>query len=94
VMEYGQESLEAPEEEQRFNALLWATGRRRWSLSNGAQEWAAFEEPESEGEWDLVAVEVIDQEYPITDGGEPPVVVELDESGAGLDPPPDRGDPD
>ena len=91
VMEYGQNSLEAPEEEQRFNALLWATGRRRWSLSNGAQEWAAFEPPESEGEWDLVAVEVQDQEYPIRDGGEPVVMLDLDDSAAGFDPPPDRG---
>lgn len=91
VMEYGQEALDAPEHEQRFDALLWATGRRRWSLSNGAQEWAAFEAPEAEGEWELTKIEVRDTEYPIRDGGEPVVMLELDESGAGLDPPPDRG---
>ena len=93
VMEYGQEALEASEEEQRFNALLWATGRRRWSLSSGAQEWAAFEAPEHGGEWELSKIEVRGAEYPIRDGGEPPVRLELDESGAGLDPPPDRGGP-
>jgi hypothetical protein len=93
VMEYGQEALDADEHVQRFNALLWATGRRRWSLSSGAQEWAAFEEPEAPGEWELTKIEVRDAEYPIRDGGEPVVMRELPESGAGLDPPPDRGGP-
>lgn len=93
VMNYGDDPLKADESEQKFNALLWATGRRRWSLSDGAQEWASFEAPPSEGEWKLTAVEVVDSEYPIQGGGEPVLMLPLDESGAGLDPPPDRGGP-
>lgn len=91
VMNYGEEALDAPENEQRFNALLWATGRRRWSLSAGAQEWAAFEPPEHAGEWELTKIEVRGTEYGIRDGGEPVLRFELGDEGAGLDPPPDRG---
>lgn len=90
VMNYGEEALDAEEHEQRFDALLWATGRRRWSLSSGAQEWAAFEPPERPGEWELTKIEVRGTEYPIRDGGEPVVRYELGEGGAGLDPPPRR----
>lgn len=93
VMDYGENALEAEEHEQRFNALLWATGRRRWSMSDGAQTWAAFEEPEHVGEWELTKVEVRGAQYPISDGGEPALMLELDGSGAGLDPPPDRAGP-
>ena len=91
VMSWGEDAIEAPEHEQRFDALLWATGRRRWSMSDGAQEWAAFEEPEAEGEWELTKIEVRGAEYPIRDGGEPVTMLDLDDSAAGKDPPPDRG---
>jgi hypothetical protein len=93
VMQYGQEALDAPENEQRFNALLWATGRRRWSLSSGAQEWAAFEVEPAEDDWELTRIEVRGTEYGIRDGGEPVVRMELGDESAGLDPPPMRDGP-
>lgn len=91
VMDWGEGALDAEEHEQRFNALLWATGRRRWSMSDGAQEWAAFEGPEAAGEWELTKIEVRGAEYPIRDGAEPVERYELGDSAAGKDPPPDRG---
>lgn len=91
VMNYGEESLEADENVQRFNALLWATGRRRWSFSSGAQAWAAFEREPPEDEWELCRIEVRGSEYPIEEGGSRVLMMELGTAGAGLDPPPDRG---
>lgn len=91
VMNYGEDALEGEEHEQRFNALLWATGRRRWSLSAGAQEWAAFEPPESVGDWEMVAVEIRGAKYDVSPKSNTTVFLDLDESGSGLDPPPDRG---
>jgi len=40
---YGDGPLEAAENVQMANALLWATGRQRWRPSNGAQEYMAAE---------------------------------------------------
>lgn len=92
VMKWGEDALEAPEYVQRFNALLWATGRRRWSVSQGAQEFMAFSPPASGDNrvWELVALEVRGAEYPIRDGGEPVVYLSLGDRGRGLDPPPVR----
>lgn len=93
VMSWGEEALEAPENVQKFHALMWATGRRRWSLSSGAQSWAAFDGPPTAGTWELTHIEVRGAEYPVEDGGSGVLRRTLDKSGAGLDPPPDRGGP-
>lgn len=53
---YDGDPLDAPDHIQRFNALLWATGRQRWRPSNGAQEYMAFDPPEPTGLWELVGV--------------------------------------
>lgn len=93
-MEWGEDALEAPEKVQKFNALLWATSRRRWSASSGARSWAASPETAPpEKEWELVAVEIDGEEFPIESGGGEVARRSLDESAAGLDPPPDRGPP-
>lgn len=55
---YGGDPLDAPEHVQRFNALLWATGRQRWRPSNGAQEYMSYDPPDPvpDQEWTLVGV--------------------------------------
>lgn len=94
LMEWGEEALEAPEHVQRFNALLWATERRRWSASGGAREWAASPEREAPAlDWSLTHVEVGDQRHPVEDGGGEVVKLPLGDAAAGVDPPPDRGGP-
>jgi hypothetical protein len=93
LMEWGEEALEAPEHVQRFNALLWATERRRWSLSSGAQEWAAFDGESAEDAlpWEMTHIEVRNERFPIEKGGGEIVRLTLSANGGGLDPPPDRG---
>ena len=90
LMKYDEEPLEAPEHIQRFHALLWATGRRRWSVSAGAQEMMAWEPPEGESGWvwELTHIEVRSALYPLESGGDGVVMIALDDSAAGLDPPP------
>lgn len=88
LMDWGQEPQEAPEHIQRFNALLWASGRRRWSLSQGAQEWARCPEPEPEGEWELTHIEVYGDRFPVKDKGG--VNLRKIPGSPGLDPPPQR----
>jgi hypothetical protein len=71
---YGDDDpLDAPEHVQAANALLWATGRQRWRPSNGAQEYMAYEPPESVGDWSLVGID---------DGEE---VIPADGTGGGVD---------
>lgn len=92
VMKYGEEALEAPEHVQRFNALLWATGTRRWSVSNGAQDFMQFEGCETGTDWEyeMTHVEVGTERYPVEKGGGEVLMLELPPSGAGLDPPPEK----
>ena len=92
LMKWGEEPLDAPEHVQRFNALLWATGTRRWSVSNGAQEYMSFEPPEHESEYvyELTHIDVGTERYPIERGGGDVLMLELDHSAAGVDPPPVR----
>jgi len=55
--EYGHDPLEAPEERQMMLAVLWATNKRYWRPSDGAQEFMTFEPDESpEGEWELIGL--------------------------------------
>jgi hypothetical protein len=81
---YGDDDpLDAPEHVQAANALLWATEKRRWRPSNGAQQYMATEPRDSESEWDLVGIdrdgEVIDVDP--EDGG-------VDRFTTSTDPPP------
>jgi hypothetical protein len=91
LMEWGEEAMEAPENVQRFNALLWSTGRRRWSASGGARSWASSpERGEPELAWELTHLEVRDQRHPIEDGGGEVMMRRLGDAAAGKDPPPVR----
>lgn len=55
---YGDDDpLEEPEHVQASNALLWATNRQRWRPCQTAQEFMAYEPPETDGEWTLVGIE-------------------------------------
>ena len=54
---YGDDPLDAPEQQQMANAVLWATGRQRWRPSQGAQQYMKTNAGESLGDWELVAVE-------------------------------------
>ena len=54
---YGEAPTEAPEHIQMANAVLWATGKRRWRPSNGAQAYmAAKRKSDSLDTWELVAI--------------------------------------
>jgi hypothetical protein len=71
---YGDDDpLDAPEHVQAANALLWATGRQRWRPSNGAQQYMAYDPPETAAEWRLVGID---------DGDE---VIPADGTGGGVD---------
>lgn len=91
VMKYGEDPLDAPEHVQRFNALLWATGRRRWSVSQGAQEYMTLDLDEQDDleQWHLTHFEIRGERFPNYERGEGAVMMEITE-GAGLDPPPVR----
>lgn len=55
---YGDDDpLDAPEHVQASNALLWMTGRQRWRPSNGAQQYMAYDAPETDVEWRLIGIE-------------------------------------
>ena len=55
---YGDDDpVDAPEHVQASNALLWATGKRRWRPSNGAQQYMKTEPKEPDSEWELVGIE-------------------------------------
>jgi hypothetical protein len=49
--------LDEPEHVQAANAVLWATGKQRWRPSNGAQQYMAADDRESDAEWSLIGVE-------------------------------------
>lgn len=54
---YGEEPTEAPGHVQRSNTVLWATGKRRWRPSNGAQSYMATNRSENPlSDWELVAI--------------------------------------
>jgi hypothetical protein len=53
-----EDPLEQPDHVQAANALLWATQRRRWRPSNGAQEYMKQEKGDDEvTEWTPIGVE-------------------------------------
>jgi hypothetical protein len=53
--EYGHDPLEAPEERQMMYALLWATNKRYWRPSDGAQRHMTLDDDPG-GEWSLVGL--------------------------------------
>jgi hypothetical protein len=60
---YGDDPLDEEEKVQMSNAVLWATGRRRWRPSNGAQRYMRTNRGETDSEWSLVGVEDGDGEF-------------------------------
>jgi len=91
---YGDEALEAPDHQQMANAVLWATGKRRWRPSMGAQEYMATNRGDDEGvsEWELVGIkdETGDvHEVPEGAGGVSRFTTDYDALDLGDDPPPD-----
>ncbi|QCS40802.1 hypothetical protein FEJ81_00010 (plasmid) [Natrinema versiforme] len=68
---YGEDPTEAPEHVQKSNAVLWATGKRRWRPSQGAQEYMATNRSDPVlSDWELVAIEDGDgEEYDVSGAG-------------------------
>jgi hypothetical protein len=55
---YGDDDpLEEPEHVQAANALLWATNRQRWRPCSTAQQFMAYDPPETDTEWSLIGIE-------------------------------------
>jgi hypothetical protein len=54
--EYGHDPLQAPEERQMMYAVLWATNKRYWRPSNGAQQHMTLDLEPAEGEWELIGL--------------------------------------
>lgn len=52
--EYAHDPLDAPEQRQMMLALLWATNKRYWRPSDGAQTYMKCDEEGSEEEWTLL----------------------------------------
>lgn len=66
--EYGHDPLDAPMERQMMYAVLWATNKRYWRPSDGAQSHMALDY-EVEGDWSLVGIrDGIDGELREVDG--------------------------
>jgi len=67
---YGDDPLDAPDQQQMANAVLWATGKQRWRPSNGAQSYmAAFSSDDDGTQWELVGVRSGTEYYPAVSSG-------------------------
>lgn len=67
---YGDDPLDAPPKQQMANAMLWATGRRRWRPSDGAQSYMATESSDEDSPWEAVAIRNAEgDEFEISDDG-------------------------
>mgnify|MGYP006277449519 CR=1 FL=1 len=67
---YGDDPLDAPDHQQKANAVLWATGRQRWRPSQGAQEYMATNRGEEVSTWEFVGIEDGEGEvHECTNGG-------------------------
>lgn len=93
--DYRSDPLEAPEHEQAANAILWATQRRQTGASKRLRDFMQADEPETDSEWELVAIVDGDGEERPVDGRQGGGV-ETEETvvkwGGGPGPP-DRGGP-
>lgn len=81
---YGDDPIDEDEVVQMANAVLWATERRRWRPSAGAQEYMATNRGEGSSEWSLVGIRDGEGEYHDVPGGGGGV----DRFTTGFDPPP------
>jgi len=90
---FGDDPLDAPDHQQAANAVLWATGRRRWRPSQGAQEYMATNRQEKASEWEFVGIEDKngDVHEVSSGGGVERMTTTTDTVDADLDPPPDDG---
>lgn len=88
---YSGDPLDAPEQQQMADAVLWLTGRQRWRPSNGAQQYMAQEESDEITEWEFVGVEDGDGEiHEVESGGGVTRIVTRRVARSSLDsPPPD-----
>jgi hypothetical protein len=69
---YGDDPLAADEHVQQSNAVLWATGRRRWRPSMGAQRYMSRKYSrgdEDSSPWCLVAIRDGDEEHEVNSTG-------------------------
>lgn len=67
---YGDDPLDLPEHRQMANAVLWATGRRRFQPDADARQFTRYD-PESSGEpgeWEMVAYAVDGEEVAVDPG--------------------------
>jgi hypothetical protein len=60
---YSGDPLDEPEKVQMSNTVLWATGRRRWRPSNGAQAYMSTNRSDGPALWSLVGIEDGEGEY-------------------------------
>lgn len=86
---YGDDDpLDEPEHVQASNTVLWATNRQRWRPCQTAQQFMAYDPPETDGEWRLVGIEKDGELIPCdgSSGG-------VDTFTTTTDPPPGRSAP-
>jgi hypothetical protein len=87
---YGDDALDAPDQQQMSNAVVWATGKRRWQPSQGAQSYMATNRSDDVSLWEFVGIEDGDGE--IHEGAAGGTVTTLETATDVRDhPPPDRG---
>lgn len=60
---YGDDPLDEDQHVQMSNTVLWATGKRRWRPSNGAQQYMRTNRSEGKTEWSLVGIRDGEGEY-------------------------------
>jgi hypothetical protein len=60
---YGDDPLDEDQHVQMSNTILWATGKRRWRPSNGAQQYMRTNRSEGKTEWSLVGIRDGEGEY-------------------------------
>ena len=83
---YEGDPLDAPDQQQMANTVLWATEKQRWRPSNGAQAYMASIQSDDEGEssWEMEGIVKGTEYHPVMGdtGG-------VDRFTTSTDPPPD-----
>jgi hypothetical protein len=87
---YSDDALDAPDHQQMANAVVWATGRRRWQPSQGAQSYMATNRSESDSEWEFVGIEDGDGEIHEASPGGSVLMLETATAIQDPEPPPGR----
>jgi hypothetical protein len=88
---YGDDALEAPDQQQMANAVLWGTGKRRWQPSQGAQSYMATNRGGDVSLWEFVGIEDGDGEIHDAPSGGTVATIETATDVRRGEPPPDRG---